>query len=59
MVTLVEQMLQLHKQQAAASEHDRALYQRQIEATDREIDKLVYDLYGLSEQEIAVVKGNG
>jgi len=41
MVTLVEQMLQLHKQQAAASEHERELYQRQIEATDREIDKLV------------------
>ena len=45
MVQLVEQMLELHKRQAAAaSEHDRALYQRQIEATDREMDKLVYDL---------------
>ena len=29
---------------AAALEHDRELYQRQIEATDREIDKLVYEL---------------
>ena len=59
-MTLDEQMLELHKRQAAAaSEHDRALYQRQIEATDREMDKLVYDLYGLSEQEIAVMERNG
>jgi hypothetical protein len=28
----------------------------QIEATDREIDALVYDLYGLSPDEIAVVE---
>jgi len=45
MVALVEQMLELHKRlSAAASEHDRALYQRQIEATDRETDKLVCPL---------------
>jgi hypothetical protein len=30
-----------HGQQAAASASDRELYQRQIEATDWEIDKLV------------------
>ena len=57
MVTLVEQMLQLHKQQAAASDADRALYQRQIEATDREIDKLVYELYELTQEEIKIVEG--
>jgi hypothetical protein len=56
MVTLIEQMLQLHQQQVAASEHDRALYQRQIDATDREIDKLVYELYGLTEEEIKIVE---
>ena len=53
MVALVEQVLELHKRlAAAASEHDRALYQRQIEATDQEIDKLVYELYGLTPEEI-------
>ena len=31
--------------------------QRQIEATDREIDRLVYELYGLTDEEIAVVEG--
>ena len=30
---------------------------RQIEATDREIDGLVYELYGLTEEEITIVEG--
>lgn len=34
----------------------RALYRRQIEATDRQIDALVYELYGLTEDEIAIVE---
>ena len=29
--------------------------QRQIKATDRQIDALVYELYGLTEEEIAIV----
>ncbi|BAF73174.1 Eco57I restriction-modification methylase domain-containing protein [Sulfurovum sp. NBC37-1] len=32
--------------------------QRQIDNTDKEIDKMVYELYGLTEEEIAVVEGN-
>jgi len=28
-----------------------------IEAADRQIDTLVYELYGLTEEEIAVVEG--
>ena len=36
---------------------DKELYQRQIEATDAEIDALVYELYGLTEEEIAIVEG--
>jgi hypothetical protein len=58
MVTLVERILELHKRQAATrTETDRELYARQIEATDREIDRLVYKLYGLTENEIAIVEG--
>ena len=30
----------------------------QISATDREIDKMVYELYGLTDEEIAIVEGN-
>ena len=51
-------MLDLHKKLAAATiPADKKLYQRQIEATDEEIDALVYELYGLTEEEIAVVDG--
>jgi hypothetical protein len=30
----------------------------QINATDQQIDKLVYELYGLTPEEIAIVEGN-
>jgi len=58
MVALVERMLALHqKLAAAATPADKALYQRQIDATDQQIDALVYALYGLTEEEIAIVEG--
>ncbi len=57
MVALVEQMLDLHKRLAAAqTPNDKAMLQRQIEATDDRIDDLVYELYGLTDEEIAVVR---
>ena len=57
MVGLVERMLDLHKRLAAATiPADKELYQRQIEATDRQIDALVYELYGLMEAEIAIIE---
>jgi hypothetical protein len=57
MVTLVERMLDLHKKLAAAAiPADKELYQRQIEATDRQIDTLVYELYSLTDEEIAIVE---
>jgi hypothetical protein len=57
MVALVERMLDLHEKLATATiSADQRLYQRQIEATDRQIDALVYDLYGLTEEEIRIVE---
>jgi hypothetical protein len=57
-VALVEQMLDLHKRlHAAQTQTDKELYQRQIDATDKQIDALVYELYGLTEQEIRIVEG--
>jgi len=54
----VEHMLDLHKKlDAATIPADKKVYQRQIETTDQEIDALVYELYGLTEEEIAIVKG--
>ena len=58
MVTLVTQMLDLNKKvQDARLEQEKTLLSRQIEATDAAIDKLVYELYGLTEEEIRIVEG--
>jgi hypothetical protein len=58
MVTLVTQMLDLNKKlQDARLEQERTMLSRQIEATDASIDELVYELYGLTEEEIKVVEG--
>ena len=56
-VSLVDQMLDLHKRVVAKTDHERTLLERQISATDREIDRLVYELYGLTEEEIKIVEG--
>ncbi len=59
MVALVERMLDLHKQLSAATlPYDRERLRRQIEATDREIDDLVYELYDLTDEEIKLVELN-
>jgi hypothetical protein len=57
-VNLVERMLDLQKKlPEAKTDHSKTLIQRQIEATDHEIDTLVYELYGLNEEEIKMVEG--
>jgi hypothetical protein len=57
MVALVERMLALHKQQPSTP-GEKEMLKREIAATDRQIDGLVYELYGLSEEEIKIVEGN-
>jgi hypothetical protein len=53
-------MLDLNKKlQEARLEQEKTMLSRQIEATDGAIDKLVYELYGLTAEEIAVVEGTG
>ncbi|HLF26716.1 MAG TPA: N-6 DNA methylase [Anaerolineae bacterium] len=60
MVLLVEQMLELHKRLSSArTQADRELHQRQIDATDRQIDALVYELYELTPEEIKIVEDSG
>ena len=60
MVALVERMLDLHRRLAAATTPaDKRLYQRQIDTTDAQSDMLVYALYGLTEDEIALVEQAG
>jgi hypothetical protein len=56
-VKLVERMLELHKQLATAkTDHTKTNIQRQIDATDAQIDKLVYELYELTPDEIKIVE---
>jgi hypothetical protein len=57
MVQMVEQMLSLHKQLAGLkTSHEKTALQRQIDATDHQIDQLVYELYGLTDEEIRIVE---
>ena len=39
--------------------HTRRRLQRLIDATDQQIDALLYELYGLTAEEIAIVEGGG
>jgi len=56
--SLVQRMLNLNKLlRAARTDHDQNLIRRQIAATDQEIDRLVYELYDLTDEEIAIVEG--
>ena len=57
MVKLVERMLDLHKKLSATKIPDEKIkIQRRINAADKQIDQLVYQLYNLTPQEIAIVE---
>ena len=57
LVTLVTGMLELQKHLSqTTSEREKRLITQEIESTDRQIDSLVYGLYGLTADEIAVVE---
>ena len=58
MVELVERMHDLHKQlPKAKTPREQESLRRTIAATDKAIDALVYELYGLTEEEIGIVGG--
>jgi hypothetical protein len=55
-VDLVDRMLSLHSQlQAANTPHAQAIVRNQIEAADRQIDQIVYELYGLTKDQAKIV----
>ena len=55
---LVDDMLNAKQTLSAArSERDTDYYARRCESLDQHIDKLVYGLYGLTDEEIALVEG--
>jgi hypothetical protein len=50
-------MLEWHRQKGKArTPSDQTQIERQITATDRKIDRLVYELYELTDEEIALVE---
>lgn len=55
----VDQMLDAKKQiSKAKTESDKEYLEKKCSAIDRQIDQLVYELYGLTEEEIKIVEGN-
>ncbi len=49
-------MLLLQEQRTPSTPQERTVLERQIAATDRQIDQLVYQLYGLTDDEIQIVE---
>jgi type I restriction-modification system DNA methylase subunit len=58
LVSLVEKMLDLKQKEAAErSDHLKEILTRQIDSVDKTIDAAVYELYGLTEEEIKIAEG--
>jgi len=58
LVSLVDRILELHKKKSSippSAERDKI--EREIAITDEKIDEIVYVLYGITDEEIAIVKG--
>jgi hypothetical protein len=57
MVALVTQMLEAKEQLASArTERDKTFCENKCATLDRQIDNLVYELYELTPEEIAIVE---
>jgi hypothetical protein len=57
MVEMVDQMLERQKKYHTATiETEKNLFKKQIDILDRQIDQLVYQLYDLTPEEIAIVE---
>ena len=57
LLALAKRLLSLHKDiESTKTAHAKTVRQRQIDATDRQIDRLVYELYDLTDEEIAIVE---
>jgi hypothetical protein len=58
LVVLVDKLLGLMpKLRAATSDSEKAVLQNAVTASDQQIDALVYELYGLTKEEIKLVEG--
>jgi len=50
------QQTELRGRQAPRTPQDKERVKREIESTDKAIDTLVYELYGLTEEEVKIVE---
>ncbi|MCL4479097.1 MAG: hypothetical protein M1381_08395 [Deltaproteobacteria bacterium] len=51
-------ILPLNKQQPTViTAHEKTVLQRQIDTTDKQIDELAYELYGITEEERKIIEG--
>jgi type I restriction-modification system DNA methylase subunit len=57
LVALVDVMLDLNKKNQTAKGSKKEQIQRQIDKTDKEIDEIVYKLYGITEKERKIIEG--
>ncbi|MHA1658578.1 MAG: Eco57I restriction-modification methylase domain-containing protein, partial [Promethearchaeota archaeon] len=56
-VEMVDQMLEVQKKyHNAKTENEKTIYKKQTDILDNQIDRLVYRLYGLTEEEISIVE---
>ncbi|HPQ54656.1 MAG TPA: restriction endonuclease subunit R, partial [Spirochaetota bacterium] len=59
-IVAVTSMLEAQRQlQSAKSDADRTVLRQKIDAIDSQIDRLVYGLYGLTDEEVRIVEGRG
>ena len=58
-IELADKMLSLneHLKEIKDESAEKAKIEKEIRETDKEIDKLVYELYGLTEEEIKIIEG--
>jgi type I restriction-modification system DNA methylase subunit len=55
-VSLVQRMLDLYKRDPRTPQ-EQEMVKREIDSTDSQIDNLVYDLYGLTQEEEKIIEG--
>ncbi|MEI9479397.1 MAG: TaqI-like C-terminal specificity domain-containing protein, partial [Deltaproteobacteria bacterium] len=58
-VSMVDRTLELHNRLSIArTPQEKSTLERQIVGTDAELDRVVYELYGLTDEEIRIVEGS-
>jgi hypothetical protein len=55
----MQRILKRNQRELPNVDLDVDAYRKDIKATDRLIDRIVYQLYGLTEEEVGVVEGRG